>query len=74
MACHDLRLHPAACLNYVDDRPAIDTLIRSGLHKAFPLPTEEQADDKKLDLLLAALAGRDGANRQSPAAFAGKTS
>lgn len=74
MACHDLRPQSVASLNYVDDRPAIDTLIRSGLHKVFQLPAEEQASDEKFQLLLAALAGRNGGNTQPPASFAGKTS
>ena len=74
MARHDTLLHSETSLDYVDARPAIDTLIRSGLHKVFPLPAEKQAPDEKFQLLLAALAGREVANRQSPLFLAGKTS
>ena len=74
MARHDLHLHSDACLDCDDARPPIDTLIRSGLHKVFPLPAKEQAPDKKFQLLLAALAGRNGANGQPPLSLAGKTS
>lgn len=74
MARHDLRLHSDACLGVADERPSIDTLIRSGMHKVFPLPAEGRDEGETFRLLLAALARRHGGSRRTAASFAGHRS
>ena len=64
MACHDLRLHSNVYFGVADDRPPIDRLIRSGPHKVFTSPADEQSLDESFHLLLAALAQRTPKDEQ----------
>ena len=48
-----------------ETRTSIDTLIRPGLRRAFPLPTDNHAHDDRFRLLLEALAQRSGGTSQA---------
>ena len=74
MARHDLLLHSDVHSDVAETYAPIDALIRSGLRRAFPLPASRQDDDETFRLLLAALAGRHGRNRQPATSFAGNRS
>lgn len=58
MAYHDLLLHSDAESGAIETYPSIDTVIRPGLRRAFPLPAKGQAADERFGVLLGALAQR----------------
>lgn len=47
-----------------ETRTSVDTLIRPGLRRAFPLPAEDHAHDDRFRLLLDALAQRASGGSQ----------
>lgn len=59
MARHD-PLRPNPWSDDAEAPPSTDVLIRPNLHRAFPLPAEDEAHDDKFRLLLEALAHRHG--------------
>ena len=48
-----------------ETRTSMDSLIRPGLRRAFPLPADDHAHDDRFRLLLEALAQRSGASSQA---------
>jgi hypothetical protein len=70
MARHDLSTHTDTQFGPSETCPFIDTLIRTGLRRVFPLPIQGAAADHEFRRLLAVMAQRSGGTRPALGPFA----